>query len=91
MGSCESPLAYTMKSKKVLYAKVVAVRGQRTPNGYEAIWQLRAGKTGKGKLLQSCRVIPNSAKSRGSAADHLFSAAEKQGYLIECGYPETKY
>ena len=47
------------------------------------VWQLRAGASGKGKLLHSAtHVIANQPKSTEHATNALYSEADRQGYEI---------
>ena len=66
-------------------AKVVYKQGKMTPNGREAIMELRKGEKGAGKKLSSVVYWPWSNPSCEAADRAMVSVAEQQGVELNWG------
>ena len=65
-----------------MYAKVVQKRGKKTPNGYEARYELRMGRKGTGELIAAVNYWPWSGASEEEADRIIVSAAKRAGVKL---------
>ena len=63
-------------------AKVKVLKGRSTPNGNEAIYSLRMGKSGTGKEIYRATFWPWSVKSQEAAGAAIEQIAEMKKVKI---------